>query len=184
LPHAFYIKHRCDEINPQQAAAPVTRPDQLSAVVPQAAVSAAIFRDGRVLLVQRGRGAAKGLWSLPGGHIEPGEAAETAAHRELAEETGIEAKLCGILGVKDVVQQNDRGDLLFHRVIIVFHGLWSAGEARAGSDAAAAAWVDPATLDNLPVTEGLAAMLARADKAVPHVGGVVHRSRNARSGRP
>src|SRR5262245_57836464 len=58
-----------------------------TAPVPQAAVSAAIFRDREILLVKRGRFPAKGLWSLPGGHIELGEHAIDAIRRELAEET-------------------------------------------------------------------------------------------------
>jgi 8-oxo-dGTP diphosphatase len=50
---------------------------------PRCAASAAIFRAGKVLLVERGSGALKGRWSLPGGHIEPGERAAGAAAREV-----------------------------------------------------------------------------------------------------
>ena len=47
---------------------------------PRAAASAAIFRGQEVLLVRRGKGGPlAGLWSLPGGHIEPGEPARAAA---------------------------------------------------------------------------------------------------------
>ena len=53
---------------------------------PRAAASAAIFHHGRVLLAQRSKPPLKGIWSLPGGHIEPGEKAREAAHRELLEE--------------------------------------------------------------------------------------------------
>ncbi len=133
--------------------------------IPRAAVSAAIFRDGRVLLVKRGRAPAAGLWSLPGGHIEPGETAAAAVERELREETGISAKIDGVAAIKDVVQQNDRGDVIFHRVIIVFHGAWVSGEATAGDDAEAVAWVNRDRLKDLPVTEGLAEIIVRAEKA-------------------
>ena len=127
-----------------------------SRAVPQAAVSAAIFRSGKVLLVERSRPPALGLWSLPGGHIEPGEAAIDAVKRELFEETAIRAKIRGICGVRDVVQQNDRGTVISHRVIIVFCGLWTEGVAVAASDAACVRWQDPEQFDGLPVTEGLA----------------------------
>jgi 8-oxo-dGTP pyrophosphatase MutT (NUDIX family) len=41
------------------------------------------------------------LWSLPKGHIEPGESAEQAAVREVAEETGITGRILGRLGTID-----------------------------------------------------------------------------------
>ncbi|MGF1620619.1 MAG: NUDIX hydrolase [Rhodomicrobiaceae bacterium] len=135
-------------------------------IVPQAAVSAAIFRAGRILLVQRSRPPAANLWSLPGGHIEPGEAAIDALTRELYEETAIRAKISGICGVRDVVQQNDRGAVLFHRVIVVFCGVWTEGAAVAGSDAAAVRWETLAHLGDLPVTEGLSELASQAWKMV------------------
>ena len=49
---------------------------------PRPAASAAIFRDGQVLIAERGKGALRGTWSLPGGHIEPGETAMAAALQE------------------------------------------------------------------------------------------------------
>ena len=54
-----------------------------SAPWPRCGASAAIFRGAEVLLVQRGKGALSGLWSLPGGHIEPGERTQDAALREV-----------------------------------------------------------------------------------------------------
>jgi ADP-ribose pyrophosphatase YjhB (NUDIX family) len=141
----------------------MTDPDpSASPIIPCAAVSAAIFRDDRVLLVKRGRPPAAGLWSLPGGHIEPGEAAIDAARRELMEETGVTAKIFGVADVKDVVHVNDRGKLIFHRVIIVFYGAWEAGEPEAGSDAELAVWHSAAALNMLATTEGLASIVNSA----------------------
>ena len=53
------------------------------------AASAAVFRDGRVLIARRMHGPR--LWSLPGGRVEPGESPAQAAAREVREETGVEA---------------------------------------------------------------------------------------------
>jgi ADP-ribose pyrophosphatase YjhB (NUDIX family) len=78
---------------------------------PRAAASAAIFRDGKVLLAQRSKPPLKGIWSLPGGHIEPGEKAIEAAHRELNEETGITADLKGLADVANVIMRRDDGAL-------------------------------------------------------------------------
>ena len=57
------------------------------------AVSVALVRDGRVLLVKRARPPYRGLWTLPGGRIEPGESPEGAARRETEEELGLRIAL-------------------------------------------------------------------------------------------
>jgi ADP-ribose pyrophosphatase YjhB (NUDIX family) len=57
---------------------------------PILAVSAAIIRDGKVLIVRRARPPAGGLYTLPGGGVEVGESFGEALRRELAEEGRIE----------------------------------------------------------------------------------------------
>ena len=150
----------------QSPASPVTTAmtelDPDMPIVPRAAVSAAIFRDGRVLLVKRGHPPSAGVWSLPGGHIEPGETALDAINRELREETAIAARIVKIVTVKDVIHRTDSCELIFHRVIIVFCGEWLSGEAEAGDDAAAAGWYDPGALAELATTEGLAEIVRSA----------------------
>jgi len=133
-----------------------------AAIVPRAAVSAAIFREGRVLLVKRRRPPSAELWSLPGGHIEPGETALDAVHRELREETAVTARIAEIAGVVDVIHRNDSGELLFHRVVIVFCGEWLSGEPEAGDDAAAAAWYNLLALEGLATTKGLSGIVRGA----------------------
>src|ERR1700689_4375459 len=59
---------------------------------PYLAVSAAIFREGRVLIVRRARPPAHGLYTLPGGGVELGETLEEAVAREVREETGLEVE--------------------------------------------------------------------------------------------
>jgi len=53
------------------------------------AASVAIVRRDDVLLIQRNRAPSAGLWTLPGGRLEPGETPEECAERELAEELGL-----------------------------------------------------------------------------------------------
>jgi ADP-ribose pyrophosphatase YjhB (NUDIX family) len=130
--------------------------------IPRAAVSGAIFRGEEVLLVKRGQAPASGLWSLPGGHVEPGETAAQALARELMEETGIIAKLSGVADAVDVIRRGDRGEVIFHRVIVVFYGMWLSGEPRAASDVSAAMWSSPQALAALKTTPGLAEVVTGA----------------------
>lgn len=53
------------------------------------AASVALLRRQDVLLIQRQRAPSEGLWTLPGGRLEPGETAEQAAAREVKEELGL-----------------------------------------------------------------------------------------------
>ena len=131
---------------------------------PRAAASAAIFRDDLVLVAQRAKPPLTGIWSLPGGHIKPGEKALEAAHRELNEETGIKADLKGIIDVKDVIVRHDDGSLRAHYVITAFYGVWLSGTAQPQSDAMAVEWVELEALKDRPLTQGTEEIIFRAAK--------------------
>jgi ADP-ribose pyrophosphatase YjhB (NUDIX family) len=129
---------------------------------PRCGASAAVFRDGAVLLIERAKGALKGLWSLPGGHIEPGETARAAAVREVHEETGVEADMVGLVDIHDVILRGADGVLVAHYLITVFCGRWRAGEPAAGSDASAARFVRIGDIESFPLTDGAAQLIRRA----------------------
>ncbi len=62
-------------------------------------VAAAIVDDGRVLCARRGVGGADaGLWELPGGKVEVGEADADALVREIEEELAVTIEVTGPLG--------------------------------------------------------------------------------------
>ncbi len=96
---------------------------------PVAAVGVVCLRGEDVLLIRRGKPPRRGEWSLPGGRIEWDERAADAALRELAEETGVEAALVGLVDVVDGLF----GDS--HYLLIDYAARWTAGEPRAGDDA-------------------------------------------------
>ena len=97
-----------------------------------------------VLLIRRGKPPREGEWSLPGGRIERGEPVRDAALRELVEETGVEARLVGLIDVVDGLFGPD-----FHYVLIDYLAEWVSGEPVAGDDAAEARFVPIAEIDAL-----------------------------------
>lgn len=129
---------------------------------PKAAASAAVFRDGKILIVERGKGSMTGIWSLPGGHIEPGETAIDAAAREVAEETGIAVDIQGLVDVHNVIFHHDDGSLRTHYVLCVYYGHWQAGAPVADTDARDARFVSITDLDTYQLTPGVRAFVEKA----------------------
>jgi 8-oxo-dGTP diphosphatase len=133
---------------------------------PRCGASAAVFRGEAVLLIVRAKGALQGLWSLPGGHIEPGETARAAALREVREETAVEADIDALVDVHDVILRAADGKLTAHYLIAVFRGRWRSGEPRADSDASLARFVPMGEVGKLPLTDGAAPLILRAWAAI------------------
>ena len=94
------------------------------------------LRGDEVLLIRRGKPPRRGEWSIPGGRVEWGERCESAALRELGEETGVEAELLGLLDVVDgLFDPAADGQPTSHAVLIDYAARWRSGEPRAGDDA-------------------------------------------------
>ena len=108
---------------------------------PVVGVGAVIVRDGRALIVRRGHEPRKGEWSLPGGLVELGESLVEAVVREAREETGLAVEAGPIIETFDRVHRDADGRIRFHFVIIDFACRAPEGDAVAGSDAEAVAWV-------------------------------------------
>ena len=110
---------------------------------------------GRMLLIRRGHAPSRGLWSVPGGRVEPEETEEAAVVREVAEETGLAVAAGALLGRVRI----PAGSVVF--TVADFACRLTDPEQRpvAGDDADDAAWVDAAGLAALDCTPGLAEAL-------------------------
>jgi len=126
---------------------------------PQLAVSAAIFRDGRILLVRRAHAPAKGVYTLPGGRVEFGEGLHEAVAREVMEETGLSISVIGLAGWREVLPAQGGGG---HYVILPFAARWKGGEPRLNGELDDFQWRDPGALDGLTLTDGLPEIIAAA----------------------
>ena len=131
---------------------------------PQLAVSAAIFRDGRILLVRRARSPAKGFYSLPGGRVEFGETLHAALHREVAEETALKIEIAGLAGWREVVPGTKGGG---HYLIMSFATRWIAGEPVLNEELDDFRWLEPAALGDLRLTGGLEEVIRSARGLLP-----------------
>jgi ADP-ribose pyrophosphatase YjhB (NUDIX family) len=132
---------------------------------PTLGVSTLVMHGGKVLLVKRSREPLRGLWSLPGGHVEAGESLADAALREVREETGIVADKPERIDVVEVIPRDAGGGIAAHFVLVVFRARYVSGEPVAADDAAEARWVNAADLTKLAMTEEARRMIERHGKA-------------------
>ena len=129
---------------------------------PYLAVSAAIIRDGKVLVVRRARNPALGIYTLPGGGVETGETLMQAVTREVREETALEIEPVALAGHREAIARDAQGRVERHFVILCFAACWLSGEAVLNEELDDARWLDPAALSSLRTTEGLAEIVAAA----------------------
>jgi ADP-ribose pyrophosphatase YjhB (NUDIX family) len=128
---------------------------------PQLAVSAAIFRDGKILLVRRARFPAKGYYSLPGGRVEFGETLHAALNREIDEETGLKVEILGLAAWREVVPGATGSG---HFLIMSFAARWASGEVVLNDELDDYKWLAPEDLGELKITGGLHEVIQSANR--------------------
>lgn len=129
---------------------------------PFLAVSAAIWREGKVLVVRRARHPALNLYTLPGGVVEAGETLAEAVLREVREETALVVEPVALAGHREAILRDREGRVERHFVILCFACRWLAGEAVLNEELDDARWIEPAAIAGLTTTEGLAEIVAAA----------------------
>jgi ADP-ribose pyrophosphatase YjhB (NUDIX family) len=133
---------------------------------PQIAVSAAIFRDGKVLLTRRARSPAKGFYSLPGGRVEFGESLHQALKREVDEETGLQIEIVGLAGWREVLPTAAGTG---HYLIMSFAARWTAREPSLNDELDDYSWIAPdalGSLGDLKLTGGLEEIIRSASRLI------------------
>jgi ADP-ribose pyrophosphatase YjhB (NUDIX family) len=106
---------------------------------------------GSLLLVRR---CDSGYWELPGGRVDVGESAVDAAVREVAEETGVEVMVTGLVGLSTdpghVIRATE-GEVR-QQFAVLFRARAVRGDPRGDRhETSAAAWVAPVDVPGLPM---------------------------------
>jgi 8-oxo-dGTP diphosphatase len=128
-------------------------------VWPVVAVGGVAVLDGSLLLVRRATQPQAGRWTIPGGHVEPGETLASAVEREMLEETGLWVTCGTFLGWVERIGPG------YHFVILDFTvAVPDDGTApRAGGDAASVAWVPLADVPGMSLVDGVEEFLRAHD---------------------
>lgn len=138
---------------------------------PYLAVSAAIIRDGRVLIGRRNKGASTGTFTLPGGVVEAGETLLEAVAREVREETGIAIEPLALAGQREFITRDEGGRVSRHFVIMCFACRWISGEGvPLLEELSELHWLRPEELTGMKTTEGLADIVASAFRLMETAG--------------
>ncbi|GAA3682701.1 hypothetical protein GCM10022224_053950 [Nonomuraea antimicrobica] len=103
-----------------------------------------------------------GLWSIPGGRLEPGETDEAGVRREVLEETGLRVAVGRLAGTVD---RPGPGGVTY--VIRDYLATVTDGVPAPGDDAADVRWCGRAELARLPLSDGLLAALAEWELLPP-----------------
>jgi ADP-ribose pyrophosphatase YjhB (NUDIX family) len=107
---------------------------------PLIGVGAIIIDQGKVALIKRGHAPLTGEWSIPGGVLEVGETIRKGVIREAREETCLVIEPLDLLGVYDRIMRDERGQVLYHYVLIDFLCRVVSGDLQAAGDADDAQW--------------------------------------------
>jgi ADP-ribose pyrophosphatase YjhB (NUDIX family) len=146
---------RQEAVRPDMARQEGVQPDMVrrDPTRPVVACVGAVVHDaaGRLLMIRRGHAPSRGLWSLPGGRVEPGETPAEAVAREVREETGLAVVAGEPVGRVLIPAAEVDYDVVDFACSLAD----PAPEPVAGDDAEAVVFADAGTLDGLACTPRL-----------------------------
>jgi ADP-ribose pyrophosphatase len=132
---------------------------------PRVAVGGVVVHKNKVLLVLRGQPPSEDKWAIPGGSVNLGETLQTAAEREVFEETGVRVKAGDLIYMFDTIERDEAGRIQYHYVILDFlaEPLDPNQPVIPGDDARDAGWFTLTEIELLdtPVTETTQALLQK-----------------------
>jgi ADP-ribose pyrophosphatase YjhB (NUDIX family) len=130
---------------------------EMGYATPKVDVRAAAFDSGRILLV---REVSDGAWTLPGGWADVNESPSMSAVREVAEESGFEARAVKLAAVYDYRKRN-RPQHLDSIYKLFFICELTGGSARPSLETSEVAFFSRQELPNLSVGRTTAAQIER-----------------------
>jgi 8-oxo-dGTP diphosphatase len=128
---------------------------------PWIAVGVVVVRDGKVLLVQRGKEPGRGLWAVPGGMVDLGETSQAAAAREAKEETGLDVEVGEVFWVADAIRRDAAGRVVYHNVIVDYLAYAPTGDPVCADDAMDVRWCGPDELGEIEPTPSMWPLLEK-----------------------
>jgi len=133
---------------------------------PVVGVGALVLEGERILLVKRRYPPGRGLWSIPGGHVDLGESVLDAAVRELEEETGLLGRPLGVVNVDNAVIRDGEGRIRYHYLLVTVLVERVGGSLRPGSDAEDAGFYTFEEARRLPLTESVRGLLDKIERGL------------------
>lgn len=146
------------------------RAPKATSLVP--AVTVVVANDSGHLLLQRR--VDNGLWALPGGVVEIGETVQDAAGREVAEETGMDVEITGLVGIysdpRHVIEYSD-GEVR-QQFAICFAARLLGGHLQASGESSDVRFVAPEDLGSLDMHESTRLRISHflARRPTPYIG--------------
>ena len=129
---------------------------------PIVGIGAVIVKEGKVLLIKRGKSPSLGEWSIPGGAVNVGEPLEEALLREIKEETGLVVNIRKPIEILDKICRDEKNKVKYHYILLDYAGDYVKGKLKPSSDVLDARFISPEKLDSFGVNGSTKKVIEKA----------------------